>query len=98
MRRVINAWRPYQTYDLDALITSAPHRKSGSSFPSRHVFSSFLIGMIAFGYVPVLGVITLALGLVLAVSRVCLGIHFIRDVVCGALIGIVSGTVLLFVL
>ena len=35
----------------------------------------------------------LGFAVILAVSRVLLGIHFIRDVVCGALVGVVSGVI-----
>ena len=36
------------------------------------------------------------MGLALAASRVLLGIHFIRDVLCGALVGVISGLIGIF--
>ena len=40
-----------------------------------------------------LGIGLLLLGAVLGVMRVLLGVHFIRDVVAGALIGVISGAI-----
>ena len=47
MRRALNWQRPYQVYDLSSVGIERPKDKNGSSFPSRHVFSSFLIGVLA---------------------------------------------------
>ena len=89
-RRFINAPRPYELYDF---YDKAPKKKSGSSFPSRHAFSVFVIGtVLTFAY-PIPGAALLTLGLALCTLRVLCGIHFIRDVVAGALLGAVSGVV-----
>ena len=96
VRRMINAPRPYQLYDFYEVL---PKGKQGRSFPSRHVFSAFVIAVIAFSVSVWLSVALLLLGIVVSTSRVLLGIHFVRDVVAGALIGIVSailGMVILF--
>ena len=88
MRRLIKAPRPYELYDFYGV---PPKNKKGQSFPSRHVFSAFVIAALSYTVSPWLAAALLALGICLAVSRVLLGIHFIRDVVAGALIGIISG-------
>lgn len=98
MRILVSAPRPYEVYDLESLTCAQPHYKLGKSFPSRHVFSAFLIGTLAVKYVMPLGICVLILGVALAVARVILGIHFVKDVVCGAIIGIASGMVSLVVL
>lgn len=91
-RKFFNAPRPYELYDFGAEGITPVGRKKGSSFPSRHVFSAFLIGsLFCFTETPV-GIAVLVLGAVLAVCRVLLGIHFIRDVVAGMLIGTVLGS------
>ena len=98
VRRLINAPRPYEIYPF---YKKKPKGKGGRSFPSRHVFSAFVIAVLGYTVCPVPVVIALMLpGVLLAVSRVLLGIHFIRDVLAGALIGIASGVigVLLFML
>ena len=87
-RRLINAQRPYELYGF---YTVPPKKKKGCSFPSRHVFSAFCIATLALPYSVLLGVSVYCAGVVLSVSRVLLGFHFIRDAVCGAAIGIISG-------
>ncbi len=88
-RRLVNAPRPYELY---AFFENKPKNKSGRSFPSRHVFSVFVIGSALCFSNLLVGILLLAAGAVLALVRVLLGYHFIRDVVAGALIGVLSGT------
>ena len=88
LRRLINAPRPYEMYDF---YKEAPKSKKGSSFPSRHVFSCFTVAVLSYILSPLLAVAIAVTGVMLAVSRVLLGIHFVRDVVAGALIGLISG-------
>lgn len=88
IRRLINAPRPYELYDF---YEAKPKDKRGSSFPSRHVFSAFLIATLSAEMSIYICIALLTVGVVLAVSRVLLGIHFIRDAVAGAAVGILSG-------
>ena len=90
-RRAFNAPRPYELYDFSAEGITPPGHKLGSSFPSRHVFSAFLIGsLFCFFCIPV-GVAVLLLGALLAVCRALLGVHFVRDVIAGGLLGALLG-------
>ena len=58
-------------------------KTKGQSCPSRHTFSAFVIGFCAM-YVSIpLGIVLTVMAIILAVSRVLCGVHFIRDVVCG---------------
>ena len=91
LRRIVNCERPYEVFDTEALAELKKKRKSGRSFPSRHVFSAFLIGTVTVFYYPLLGVGAFLAGLTLAVERVFLGIHFPKDVLVGAFIGVASG-------
>ena len=93
IRKKINAPRPYELYDFAAVGLPSPGKKSGSSFPSRHVFSAFLIGSLFCFFCPAVGAAVLALGALLALCRAVLGVHFVRDVVSGALLGAVLGVV-----
>ena len=90
LRKLIDAPRPYELYSF---YENAPKKKQGSSFPSRHVFSSFLIAILSYILSPWLTAAVALVGVALSVSRVLLGIHFVRDVVAGALIGITSGLI-----
>lgn len=88
LRYFINRARPYEVLDIDPLIKK---NKSGQSFPSRHAASVFIIAM-AFLYVNVYaGIAMFVLGVLMCVSRVLAGVHFLSDVVVGAIISIVLG-------
>ena len=95
LRRLINAKRPYEALKFQPLLQKD---KRGESFPSRHVFSVFVIAF-AFYYtfVPA-GIVLTVLGVLLAVVRVVGGVHFPRDVLCGAAIGMLCGAVGFFLL
>ena len=90
IRLLIDAKRPYQLYDF---YDSKPKSKNGSSFPSRHAFSAFAIGTLALFSHTALGIILLILGALMCACRVLCGMHFIRDVVCGAIIGAASSVI-----
>ena len=95
-RRIINAPRPYELYGF---YTVFPKDKRGRSFPSRHVFSAFLVAGFAYTLSFFLSLALVAVGICLAASRVLLGMHFIRDALAGALIGLLSavlGIIILF--
>ena len=86
-RKLINSKRPYEIYPFYKL---PPKSKKGEGYPSRHVFSIFVIAAtLAFENV-FLGIALGLLGVLLAVCRVLLGIHFIKDTVVGAVIGVTS--------
>ena len=91
VRRFINSERPYTMYDFKPIIEK---NKKGESMPSRHVFSAFIIGMAFFyiGEIP-LGIIVFVCGLIIAIVRVISGVHFPKDVIVGALVGILCGAV-----
>lgn len=87
-RKVINAKRPYEVMDIKPLINKTT---KGNSFPSRHIFSIYIIATVyMYIYIPV-GITLMILGIGLAAVRVLSGVHFLRDVICGAIVGIVMG-------
>lgn len=90
LRRKIDAKRPYEVYSF---YERKPKGRAGASFPSRHVFSAFVIGVAIIPHNLMLGLAALAMGVAIAVIRVLLGIHFIKDVAAGALIGTLSGAI-----
>ena len=89
-RHFMNAPRPYTLYDFDAIIKKD---KVGESMPSRHVFSAFVIGMAFLYTYPVVGIIIFADGILMGFGRVVAGVHFPKDVIAGAIVGILSGVV-----
>lgn len=90
-RGKINAPRPYEMPGAAAPIIQkdAP----GKSFPSRHVFSIFVIAVTVFWVWPVPGILVGIAGVILSWCRVAGGVHFPRDVIWGALIGIGCGVI-----
>lgn len=87
-RNVYNAPRPYEVSGVKPIIKK---ESKGKSFPSRHVFSIFVIATVLFFIYKPLGLVLMVAGLVLAVLRVIGGVHFPRDVIVGAIVGILSG-------
>jgi membrane-associated phospholipid phosphatase len=89
-RHFYNEDRPYTIYDFDPVVKK---NKTGESMPSRHVFSGFVIGM-AFLYVqPCLSIPMFICSVLMCFGRVIAGVHFPKDVIAGAVIGIISGIV-----
>lgn len=96
-RRLFNAPRPYELYDLCELFDSR-EMKRGRSFPSRHVASAFLIGSSVCFINPIIGVSAMILGIGLGACRVLLAKHFVRDVVAGGAMGGILGCVGMLIL
>ena len=88
VRRLLDLPRPYEVYDLYDRPT---HDRQGRGFPSRHAASAAVIAVILLFECLPLGLAVSLVGLVMCVCRVLLGIHFVRDVLAGALIGAVGG-------
>lgn len=95
IRKRIGAKRPYETMEIQPLVEK---ETGGDSFPSRHVFSIFIVAMAMLRQNIWLGFLFLAMGLILAVLRVIAGLHYPRDVIAGALIGVISGGLGFFVI
>lgn len=95
LRRVINAKRPYEALKFQPLLQKD---KRGESFPSRHVFSVFVIAFAFFYTCVPIGIVLTALGVLLGAVRVIGGVHYPRDVLCGAVIGILCGAIGFFLL
>lgn len=89
-RRLINAKRPYEVYGFYEVL---PKEKKGCSFPSRHVFSAFVIATLALLISVWLAVPLYVIGVCIAVSRTLTGTHFVRDVIAGAVVGVLAGVI-----
>jgi membrane-associated phospholipid phosphatase len=90
MRGLLNRPRPYEVYDF---YTVKPKEKSGHSFPSRHCYSALVISTLSWLVSPLVFAALLIAATLIALTRVLLGIHFVRDVVCGAAIGALFGVI-----
>ena len=89
-RYLWNAPRPYEVYGVDPIISK---KTKGKSFPSRHVFSVFVIAMAVLRLWPVTGAALCVCGLILAAVRVITGVHFVKDVVIATISGIIYSIV-----
>jgi len=61
------------------------------SFPSGHTLNAFAVGSVIALSFPALGPVALAVAASVAASRVVLGLHFVSDVVAGAVLGLGIG-------
>lgn len=88
IRKIINAPRPYESYNITPLI---PKSTTGKSMPSRHVFSATIISVALLHVNIGLGILGLLLSITLAICRVIGGVHYPRDVIVGFIVGIICG-------
>lgn len=90
LRALIDRPRPYERLDISPLIHKDTH---GKSFPSRHVFSVFVIAATGWTVCPPLGAALAAVGVLLMATRVLGGVHYPSDVLAGAFIGMALGAI-----
>lgn len=80
--------RPFERHDVDVLIA----KPSDRSFPSGHTMASFtalaVIWSLCGGW---MGWLALLIAVVIAISRLYLRVHYLSDVLCGALFGLIVG-------
>lgn len=86
LRMIINKPRPYEAMSINPLIKKDT---KGKSFPSRHAASIFTIAMASFTLHPALAYSLLAIGVIMITSRVIAGVHYISDVIAGALFAVI---------
>lgn len=86
VRDAVDAPRPYEVTGAAPLI---PKDTRGHSFPSRHTFCMFTIACTWLLWQPLVGGALLASSCAMAVIRVKGGVHFLRDVVAGAVLAII---------
>ncbi len=84
LRAAINAPRPYEALGIPPL---CPKDTQGKSFPSRHAACAAVIAVTAWRVLPPLGAVLGVIAVLIALSRVLSGVHFLRDVVWGLILG-----------
>jgi membrane-associated phospholipid phosphatase len=92
VRRLINRRRPYEAYGIPSAVYKST---TGKSFPSRHVFSIFIIAVtfLYLGPDPAIGAVLLLAGILLGFIRIMIGVHYVSDVAVGAILGILCGVI-----
>src|SRR5690606_12064140 len=84
LKRVLVRERPFMTH---AGIVCAGRPLDRFSFPSGHTLHAVSFTLIAVSAIPVLAVVLVPAALLIALSRVVLGLHYPSDVFAGALLG-----------
>ena len=90
LRAKINLQRPYEAMDITPLYNK---KTVGKSFPSRHTFAIFIIAFSVMTFNLPLGFAITLLGILLAILRVLLGVHYVRDVLVGFLFAVISALI-----
>ncbi len=93
MRRLVNRQRPYEKFNASSIIKK---EKKGQSFPSNHSVCAFVIAMSGFSVNPTVGIVLSVIALMIALTRIFSGVHYISDVIAGSLIGLTFGAVFIF--
>lgn len=88
----IDRQRPYEQLDTTRLLTPF---ENDPSFPSGHTEMSFLAATIVSQFHPGYSKYLYGFSLIVALSRIYVGVHFPIDVIGGAIIGIVIGKIIL---
>ena len=85
--------RPYQVHQV---IVLGERPLDHFSFPSGHSLHAVMASL-TLGYIqPVLVIVMLPFTILVALSRMVLGLHYPSDVIVGAVIGMVIGCVIIF--
>lgn len=77
--------RPFETLPGVELLVQPP---GSFSFPSGHSANAFAAGLVLARKVPALACPAFIVAVLMAFSRVYVGVHYPLDVLCGALVGI----------
>lgn len=93
LRIIIKEERPYVRYGVAPVFAK---NSKPDSMPSRHTASAFIIAMAILRFNVWAGIAYLFIAVMISVSRVCAGVHYVRDVIVGAAIAILCGIVFLF--
>lgn len=95
IRYIFNTKRPYEMFSFTPV---AKRTKEGHSFPSLETALSFVIG-IGFLYLNTgVGTIMIIMATIVGLIKILSGMHFIKDVLFGGLIGIIFGVIGFFII
>lgn len=92
IKNIVQRARPYDVIDHLKVLISRPE---SYSFPSGHAASSFAAAGSIFrnSSKKIYGVLALTLATIIAFSRVYLGVHYMSDIVVGAVSGLVMSVI-----
>lgn len=88
IKTLVKRKRPCHTHNDVTMLIPIP---SDMSFPSGHTTSSFACSTVMMFFNPWLGMIGYTYAIFTAISRLYLFVHYLSDVICGMLLGIIIG-------
>ena len=94
LKNIIARPRPFQINTDFVLLIKPP---SGASFPSSHSALAAATTTVLLAKKRSLGFVALALTVCIAFSRLYLYVHFPTDVICGLLLGVLCGVIMLVI-
>ena len=96
LKNLVERARPFDKIPGLQFLIRKPH---DFSFPSGHTSSSFAVATVFLATLPLwFGLTALGIAAVIAFSRMCLGVPYPSDVLCGMVLGILFGLAALIVL
>lgn len=90
---IVDRARPFITNDAIKTIIAKP---KGASFPSGHASSSFAAAAILLKYLRKKGLFGFAVAMLISFSRIYFGVHYLSDIIAGAVEGVVIAFVVSF--
>lgn len=94
LKHIISRPRPFVVNSGFNLLISPP---SGSSFPSTHSTLAAAVTTVLLAKKKSIGFAALALTVCIAFSRLYLYVHFPTDVLCGLLLGVITGIAVILI-
>ena len=94
IKHIVGRVRPCSKEFQDDLLIKHP---AHYSFPSGHTASSFAVSMVMFFMLPVIFVPVVIYAFLMGLSRMYVLVHYPSDVIAGAILGIICGTVAVYV-
>lgn len=89
LKNLVDRPRPYETISDLIMLGAVP---SGASFPSGHTAGAFAACWLLYKYLPKkYGVSLVILGILMGFSRMYVGVHYLSDVLGGAICGCLCG-------
>ena len=88
LRDKLNLPRPYEQ---PGFVSLRRKETKGHSFPSRHALSAAVLAMVWMYFYPKAGWAMVGITVLICIGRVLTGVHHIRDVVGGAVLGFALG-------
>lgn len=95
IKNIVARVRPYEVIDG---LTNLVEKQHDFSFPSGHAAHAFAVGVVIFIMMPKkIGVPVLIISILMAYSRLYIGVHYPTDVIAGAIIGTVIAFFSIFI-